>query len=45
MRNIPEVVPFETEKQLIVCPHANCNKTFKERGNLNTHIRIHVNNN
>lgn len=24
------------------CPYAKCNKIFNEKGNLQTHIRIHV---
>lgn len=25
-----------------ICPYAECQKVFKESGNLKTHIRIHV---
>lgn len=27
------------------CPYENCKKTFKEKGNLKTHIRVHVSSN
>ncbi len=30
------------EKQIYKCPYENCNRSFKEKGNMNTHIRIHV---
>lgn len=32
---------LNTEYQF-VCPFSSCKKSFKEKGNLKTHIRIHV---
>jgi hypothetical protein len=35
-----------TKKQkenIYLCEYSNCNKKFKEKNNLKTHIRIHVN--
>ncbi len=31
------------DRRLFKCPHAECGRLFKEKGNLRTHIRIHVN--
>lgn len=28
--------------KLFKCPIQNCNRLFKEKGNLRTHIRVHV---
>lgn len=30
------------EKKVFKCPHPNCPKQFREKGNLRTHIRVHV---
>lgn len=29
-------------RKLFKCPYENCQKIFKEKGNLKTHIRVHV---
>ena len=29
-------------KNILKCPYDNCERTFKEKGNLKTHIRVHV---
>lgn len=32
---------LQTGEKPFICPFDNCDKTFTEKGNLKTHIRIH----
>jgi hypothetical protein len=31
------------ERNLYKCPFGDCNRLFREKGNLKTHLRVHVN--
>jgi hypothetical protein len=33
---------FYLDKRTFKCPYGKCGRLFKEKGNLKTHIRIHV---
>lgn len=32
-----------TGERPFVCPYSNCGKRFTEKGNMKTHIKVHVN--
>jgi hypothetical protein len=34
----------EVDERKFLCEFPNCQKKFKEKGNLKTHLRIHVSN-